>query len=161
MTTQGTLDSLLVAIQLQGPQSLIGGTESAEANEACSVTLPEPTGLWTDGLPDPAKIKLRMEQLAQEFVNKRYIRITTGQYQYPREIKERKQAEAAFYGEMHYLEDLLYTTPAVLSLQPSSTTTIVPYVPRPRRRPGRPSTGGRRPKPTTRSARTRSEDTDY
>jgi len=154
MTTQGTLDSLAVValIQLHGPQSLIQDAEP-DAPEECSVSLPEPTGLWTDGLPDPAKIKLRMEALAYEYVNKRFQRVTSGHFQFQREIKDRKRVEAEFYGEMHYLEDLLYATPAVLPLQPASTTTVVPYVPAPRRRRGRPSTGGRRPKPTTRSGR--------
>jgi len=142
----------LTELQLHGPQRLIQETEVV-APEAPSVALPESTGLWTDGLPDPVKIKLRMERLAHEFVNKRYQRVTSGHFQFQREIKDRKRAEAEFYGEMHYLEDLLYARPAVLPLQPVSTTTIVPYTPLPPRRRGRPSTGGRRPKPTTRRGR--------
>lgn len=160
MTTQGTLDSLLVAIQMQGPQSLIRDAEP-DAPAESSVSLPESTGLWTDGSPDPVKIRLRMEQLAHEFVNKRYVRITTGRFQFQHEIRLRHQVETEFYAHMHYLEDLLYARLAELPLQSASTTTIVPYTPLPPRRRGRPSTGGRRPKPTTRSARTRSEDTDY
>lgn len=161
MTTQGTFASLLAAIQLQGTQSLIQDAEERDP-ECSSAALPESKGLWTDGLPDPAKIKLRMEALANEFVNKRYQRVTEGRFQFQREIKDRHRAEAEFYGELHYLEDLLYMSrPAVLPLQSASTTTIVPYTPLAPRRRGRPSTGGRKPKPTTRSARTRSEDTDY
>jgi len=156
MTTQETLDSLCVValteLQLHGPQRLIQEAEP-DAPAECSVPLPESTGLWTDGLPDPAKIKLRMERLAHEFVNKRYQRVTSGHFQFQREIRDRKRAEAEFYGEMHYLEDLLYARPAVLPLQPASTTTIVPYTPAPPRRRGRPSTGGRRPRATTRSGR--------
>lgn len=165
MTTPETSDSphaaVLALLQLHGPQRLIQDAEPRDP-ECPSAALPESKGLWTDGLPDPAKIKLRMEALANEFVNKRYQRVTSGHFQFQREIRDRHRAEAEFYGEMHYLEDLLYSyKPAVLSLQPASTTTIVPYTPLPPRRRGRPSTGGRKPKPTTRSARTRSEDTDY
>jgi len=156
MTTQGTLDSLcavaLTELQLHGPQRLIQDAEPDVSTDASS-SLPESTGLWTDGLPDPAKIKLRMERLAHEFVNKRYQRVTSGHFQFQREIKDRKRAEAEFYGELYYLEDLLYARPAVLPLQPASSTTIVPYTPLAPRRRGRPSTGGRRPRPTTRRGR--------
>lgn len=153
MSTKDEMHALIALVQLHGPQSLIQDAEP-DAPEECSAALPEPTGLWTDGLPDPAKIKLRMEALAYEYVNKRFQRVTSGHFQFQQEIKLRKRVEAEFYGELHYLEDLLYSArPAVLPLQPASTTTIVPYVPAPRRRRGRPSTGGRRPRATTRSGR--------
>jgi len=160
MTTQETSDSLhavVALLELHGPQSLVQQAEGAA--EALSVPAPpDTTGLWTDGLPDPAKIKQRMDRLAHEYVNKRFTRITSGHFQFQREIKDRKRAEAEFYSEMHYLEDLLYVRPVVLPLQPASTTTIVPYTPLATRRRGRPSTGGRKPKPTTRSGRRKYDD---
>jgi len=161
MTTQGTNDSpravaILAELQEHGPFRLLQGTEPDVSTDA-SLPLPEAKGLWTDGLPDPAKIKLRMEALALAYANKRFQTITTGQFRWIREIRERKRAQAEFYGEMHYLEDLLYA-PAVLPLQPGSSTTILPYTPLPPRRRGRPSTGGRRPRATTRSGRLRHSD---
>lgn len=95
--------------------------------------------LWTNGVPDANKIKRRMEQLAHEYVNKRFQVITTGRFRFQREIILRKQAEREFYSAMWHLEDLLYAVP-VLPLQAESTTTIVPYQPAKRRR-GRPATG--------------------
>jgi len=101
---------------------------------------PEFKELWTDGSADPAKIKHRMEQLATQYVSRRWQTITTGQFRFEREIQERKRIEREFYGHMHYLEDLLYAAP-VLPLQAESTTTIAPYEPARKKRRGRPATG--------------------
>lgn len=112
---------------------------SLDGSGAPSLRNQEVNELCTNGVPDANKIKRRMEQLAHEYVNKRFQVITTGRFRFQREIILRKQVEREFYSAMWRLEDLLYAVP-VLPLQAESTTTIVPYEPAKRRR-GRPATG--------------------
>jgi len=120
---------------------------------------PESKALWKDGLPDRDLIKQRMEETLQAYLRTPYPRVNTGRLQWAREIIALKRAQAEFYSEMHYLDDLLYAAP-VLPLLAPSTTTVVPYEPAPKRKRGRPSTGGRKPKPTTRKGRRNEEDSD-
>jgi len=96
--------------------------------------------IWTDGLPDPTKIKHRMDALLQSYMKQEPPRIESGRFRYERYFTELHRREREFYGEMHYLDDLLHAAP-VLSLPAESTTTIVPYEPAPKRRRGRPATG--------------------
>lgn len=104
------------------------------------------SSLWTNGLPDHEKIKNKMERRLQQFIDQRYPPVENGPFRYLREIRIRKDAQNEFYADMSYYESLLYTAP-VLSLQATtSTTTIVPYEPRPKPKRGRPSTGGRKPR---------------
>jgi hypothetical protein len=110
----------------------------ADAGE-CLPQKPEHKGLWTNGLPDRDKIKDYMDQLAREYTNRVYTPVTSGQFRHEREIKDRHKAQDAFYGEMHYLEDLLYSTPVRAAQAPS--TTIAPYQPAKKRKRGRPATG--------------------
>jgi len=117
------------------------------------------SSLWTNGQPDHDKIKRKMEQRLQSFINKTYPPLEDGKFRYLREIRLRKDAQNEFYADMSYYESLLYA-PLVLPLQAveSSTTTIVPYEPVPKPKRGRPSTGGRKPRPTTRKGRNNEED---
>lgn len=112
---------------------------------------PESKALWTDGLPDTATIKQRMEETLQAYLRTPYPRAPPGRHQWAHEIIELRRAQEAFYAEMHYLDDLLYAAP-VLPLPVESTTTIVtlPYVPTPKRKRGRPATG-RRPRASRRN----------
>jgi len=103
------------------------------------------SSLWTDGLPDAQKINNKMEQRHQQFRNKRYPPVTTGRFRYQREIWQRKQAQNEFYADMSYYESLLLTVPVLPLPVPSDSTTItVPYHPAPKKRRGRPPTGGRK-----------------
>ena len=122
-----------------------------------SAQSPESKALWTNGLPDRELIKRRMEETLQAYLRTPYPRVNTGRLQWAREIIALKRAQAEFYSEMHYLDDLLYAAP-VLPLPVESTTTIVPYEPPAKRRRGRPSTGGRKPRPTTRKERMKETD---
>jgi len=89
-------------------------------------------------LPDRDKIKDYMDRLALEYTSRVYTPVTSGQFRFEREIKDRKKAEEAFYGEMHYLEDLLWTAPVLPLRVPSPPE---PYQPVPKRKRGRPATG--------------------
>lgn len=118
--------------------------------EPCALN-PGSKALWTNGLPDRDKIKQRMEQTLQAYLRQEHPRVNTGPFQWAREIIAIKRAQAEFYAEMHYLDDLLYAYP-VLSLPVESTTTIVTdYTPKPQRKRGRPSTGGRKPRASRRN----------
>jgi len=97
-------------------------------------------GIWTDGLPDPTKIKHRMDALLQSYMKQAPPRIDSGRFRNERYYAALKRAQDEFYSEMHYLDDLLHAAP-VLSLPAESTTTIVPYEPAPKRKRGRPATG--------------------
>lgn len=127
-------------LQLHGAQSLIGEAQIPDASGELSAPNPESKALWTDGLPDKAKIAERMEQTLQAYLALPPITVTEGRFQHQRWLAEVHRRQNAFYAEMHYYEDLLYAAP-VLSLQAESTTTIVPYEPAKKRRRGRPATG--------------------
>jgi len=91
-------------------------------------------------LPDRDKIKDYMDRLALEYTSRVYTPVTSGQFRFEREIKDIRRAESEFYGEMHYLEDLLWTAP-VLPLQAASPTPVAPCATKPKRKAGRPRTG--------------------
>jgi len=112
---------------------------------------PPDSSLWTDGLPDPIKIKNKMDVTVDRFINHVYPPLEDGPFHYLRFIRQRKAVQAEFYASMSYYESLLASSAA--PAPPQSTTTIVPYEPAAKRRRGRPSTGGRKPKPTTRRER--------
>lgn len=116
-------------------------------------------GLWTDGLPDRDKVRRRMQQTADRYIASKFPDLPRDRWQHLNELKELHRRQNEFYAEMNYYEQLLYAAP-VLPLQAESTTTIVPYTPRPKPKRGRPSTGGRKPKPTTRKGRRNEEDSD-
>ena len=119
------------------------------------------SSLWTNGLPDPDKIRRKMDQRLQQFLTHKYPPLEDGKFRYLREIRLRKDAQNEFYADMSYYESLLETVP-VLPLQAesseASTTTLVPYQPRPKPKRGRPYTGGRKPRPTTRKERRKDSD---
>jgi len=129
---------------------------NGEAGESC-VPSPESKALWTNGQPDHAAIKKRMEETLQAYLQKRPPPLDSTPYRHLNQLSFIKKAQAEFYSEMHYLDDLLHAIPE-LPLQVESTTTIVPYQPAQSRRRGRPSTGGRKPKPTTRKGRRKETD---
>jgi len=130
---------LLNRLQLVGFQKP-EGAQLPDADRELSAPSTEYKGLWTDGLPDKDKIKQRMEALLQSYMKQEPPRIESGRFRYERYFTELHRREREFYGEMHYLDDLLHAAP-VLSLPAESTTTIVPYQPAPKRRRGRPATG--------------------
>jgi len=148
-----TKDEMLALEELRSLQS----AQIPDAVGEHSVQSPESKALWTNGLPDRELIKRRMEETLQAYLRTPYPRVNTGRLQWAREIIALKRAQAEFYSEMHYLDDLLYAAP-VLPLPVESTTTIVPYEPPAKRRRGRPSTGGRKPRPTTRKERMKETD---
>jgi len=148
-----TKDEMLALEELRSLQS----AQIPDAVGEHSVQSPESMALWTNGLPDRELIKRRMEETLQAYLRTPYPRVNTGRLQWAREIIALKRAQAEFYSEMHYLDDLLYAAP-VLPLPVESTTTIVPYEPPAKRRRGRPSTGGRKPRPTTRKERMKETD---
>lgn len=106
----------------------------------CSQPRPEHKGLWTNGLPDHEKIKRYIARLAQHYANKKYPVINTGHFQFERDIAQRKRAQEEFFGELHYLEDLMHLTP-VLPLRAVEQQQVQPYQPATKRRRGRPATG--------------------
>ena len=106
---------------------------------------------------DIEHIKLRMAQLEEEYRNAPLPKMLDGRFAELRWYAQIRAAQRDFYAAMHHYEDLLYATP-VLPLQAESTTTIVPYVPAGKPRRGRPSTGGRKPRPTTRKERLKESD---
>jgi len=101
---------------------------------------------------DIEHIKLRIAQLPEEHRNRPVPKMTDGPFAEQLWYAKIRAAQREFYAAMHHYEDLLYAAP-VLPLQAESTTTIVPYQPTPKPRRGRPSTGGRKPRPTTRKER--------
>ena len=107
-------------------------------------------GLWTDGLPNHQKIKERMAQTLQTYLTQPRIVVPEGRFRNERWIAEAHRRQNLFYAEMNYLDDLLYAAP-VLSLRAESTTTVVPYQPATKRKRGRPSTGGRKPRASRRN----------
>jgi len=161
MTTQATNDLLLAASlarwQLTGQQP--SHTEPDAPGELSAPTPPD-SSLWTDGLPDPVKIKNKMERTVEAFVNHRYPPIEDGQFRYLRLIHQRKLVQAEFYATMSYYESLLYAAPVLPLRAESSTTTVLPYQPATKRKRGRPSTGGRKPRPTTRKGQTKQDQDD-
>jgi len=148
-----TKDEMLALEELRSLQS----AQIPDAVGEHSVQSPESKALRTNGLPDRELIKRRMEETLQAYLRTPYPRVNTGRLQWAREIIALKRAQAEFYSEMHYLDDLLYAAP-VLPLPVESTTTIVPYEPPAKRKRGRPSTGGRKPRPTTRKERMKETD---
>jgi len=102
-----------------------------------------------------------MERTVERFVNHRYPPIEDGQFRYLRLIHQRKLVQNEFYATMSYYESLLDAAPVLPLRAESSTTTVLPYQPAQKRKRGRPSTGGRRPKPTTRKGRTKDDDSDW
>ena len=152
MTTPATSDSLhaehLAEYQLTG--MLERNLEPGVSGELF-VPPPPDSSLWTDGLPDPIKIKQKMDVTIDRFINYVYPPLEDGPFYYLRLIRQRKAVQAEFYASMSYYESLLASSAA--PAPPQSTTTIVPYEPACKRRRGRPSTGGRKPKPTTRRER--------
>jgi len=151
MTTRATDVSRLHALADVASTSIPG------ADGEHYVPSPESKALWTNGQPDAQAIKKRMEETLQAYLQKRPPPLDTTPYRYLNQLSMIKKAQADFYAEMHYLDDLLHAAP-VLPLQAESTTTIVPYQPAQQRRRGRPSTGGRKPKPTTRAGRRKETD---
>ena len=151
MTTLETNASRLHALANEASAQL------TDASGEHSARNHEHNGLWTNGYPDPVLINQRRQQLLQEYANRPQPAFGVDQFRYMHFYAELKYAQALFYAEMHYLDDLLYAAP-VLPLPVESTTTIVPYEPAQPRRRGRPSTGGRKPKPTTRAGRRKETD---
>lgn len=133
-----------------------------ESGEPCAPNLPS-SSLWTDGLPDPDKIKIRMAQTEQAFLNHVYPEVREGRFRYLRWIRMRRVVQDEFYASMSYYESLLYAAPVLSLRAESSTTTVIsePYQPRAKPRRGRPSTGGRKARPTKRKERTKEDDTSY
>lgn len=125
------------------------------SGEHCAPS-PESKALWTNGVPDHDAIKERMKQLLDRYLQQKWPNVPRDRWQWFNEVAELHRRHNEFYGEMHYLEDLLYAAP-VLSLPVESTTTIVPYTPAQPRRRGRPPSGGRKP----RNRRKRPEDEPY
>jgi len=117
---------------------------------------PNDSSLWTDGLPDRAKINARRQQLLDAYVTALPPVFGTHRRRYEMYYAELHRREREFYAEMYYLDDLLYAVP-VLPLPAESTTTIVTYQPAQPRRRGRPPSGGRKP----RDRRKRPEDEPY
>lgn len=116
----------------------------------------ENKGLWTDGSPDPDKVKQRIKELVDRYCARAYPVLPRERFQWSNEIRELHRRQAEFYAELRYLDDLLYAAP-VLSLPVVSSTTVIPYTPALKPRRGRPSTGGRRP----RDRRKRPDDEPY
>lgn len=125
------------------------------SGEHCAPS-PESKALWTNGLPDHEAIKERMKQLLDRYLQQKWPNVPRDRWQWFNEVAQLHRRQDEFYGEMRYLEDLLYAAP-VLSLPVESTTTIVPYTPAQPRRRGRPRTGIK-PRPTTRKGRRKEED---
>jgi len=151
MTTRATDVSRLHAL------ADVASTSIPDADGEHYVPSPESKALWTNGQPDAQAIKKRMEETLQAYLQKRPPPLDDTPYRYLNQLSMIKKAQADFYAEMHYLDDLLHAAP-VLPLQAESTTTIVPCQPAQQRRRGRPSTGGRKPKPTTRAGRRKETD---
>lgn len=99
-------------------------------------------------------------KLAHQYANKPWPKVTDGRFRFKREIELLKLAQMEFYAEMSYFESLLVEETPVLSLQASTTTVVDMYQPAQPRRRGRPSTGGRKPKPTTRKGRRNEEESE-
>lgn len=158
MTTLATSD--LLAADVLGRLQLTDQL-GLDASGAPSVPPPPDSSLWTDGLPDPVKIKNKMERAVEAFVNYRYPPVEDGPFLYLRLIRQRKLVQAEFYATMSYYESLLYAAPVLPLRVESSTTTVLPYQPATKRKRGRPSTGGRKPRPTTRKGRTKEDDGSY
>jgi len=141
--TQPPTQDALPNVKLQRIEMLMRATDTLSQPEESgehSVRNHESKELWTDGSPDPEKIQHRMKQLLKTYLARPPPRIDSGRFRNERYFAALRRAQDEFYGEMHYLDDLLYATP-VLPLQAESTTTIVPYTPAPKRRRGRPATG--------------------
>jgi len=82
----------------------------------------------------------RIGQIAKEMGGK------TDKWATMRALQMMRREQAEFYTAVWHYEAML-ETPAVLPLQPlESTTTLVPYEPVAKRKRGRPSTGGRKPR---------------
>lgn len=152
MTTPAISASLLAEslaeYQLTG--QLLRNTEPNGSGELF-VPPPPDSSLWTNGLPDPIKIKNKMDQTIYRFVNYVYPPLEDGPFHYIRLIRQRKEVQSEFYATMAYYESLL--APSVTPVSTESTTSVVPYQPPAKRGRGRPSSGGRKPKPTTRRGR--------
>jgi len=153
MTTPEINGSLLAGIQLHGFQAI--RNEMPDADREHSLPSTEHKGLWTDGLPDHTRIKERMDQCLQEYLALPPVMVTDGNFRQQRWLAEVHRRQNMFHAEMMYYEDLLYAAP--VPVQAQSTTTVVPYQPVPKRKPGRPSTGGRQP----RNRRKRPDDEPY
>jgi len=160
-TTNSTTTDALSRMQLHGLQlpNEQQPTTHEESGAHSAQSLPN-SSLWTDGLPDPVKIKNKMERTVEAFVNHRYPPIEDGQFRYLRLIHQRKLVQAEFYATMSYYESLLYAAPVLPLRAESSTTTVLPYQPATKRKRGRPSTGGRKPRPTTRKGQTKQDQDD-
>lgn len=98
-----------------------------------------------------------MDRTVEQFVNYRYPPIEEGRFRYLRLIRQRKLVQDEFYATMSYYESLLDAAPVLPLRAESSTTTVLPYQPQPKRKRGRPSTGGRKP----RDQRRNKPDEDY
>jgi len=159
MTTPATSGSLhaehLAEYQLTGMLE-----RNVEAGVSGELFVPPPpdSSLWTDGLPDPIKIKHKMDVTVDRFINHVYPPLEDGPFYYLRLIRQRKAVQAEFYASMSYYESLLASSAAPAPTQ--STTTVVSYQPVAKRRRGRPATGIRR-RPTTRKGRNKETDEDY
>jgi len=114
--------------------------ETPDVSGGLSAPNPESKALWTNGQPDAHAIKKRMEETLQAYLQKRPPPLDRTPYRFLNQLSIMKKAQAQFYSDMHYLDDLLHAIPE-LPLQVASTTTIVPYQPANRRRRGRPATG--------------------
>jgi len=140
MITPATSDSLnaehLAEYQLTG--RLQRNVDPGVSGELF-VPPPPDSSLWTDGLPDPIKIKNKMDVTVDRFINHVYPPLEDGPFYYLRLIRQRKAVQAEFYASMSYYESLLASSAA--PAPPQSTTTIVPYEPACKRRRGRPRTG--------------------
>jgi len=147
MTTLATSD--LLAADTLGRLQLTG-QPSSDATGVPSVPFPPDSSLWTDGLPDPIKIRNKMARTAEAFVNHRYPPIEDGQFRYLRLIHQRKLVQNEFYATMSYYESLLYAAPVLPLQAESSTTTVLPDQPPQKRKRGRPATG-RRPRASRRN----------
>lgn len=143
MTTQATDASRLLAL------ADAASTDRPDADGELSVHAASDNSLWTNGLPDPIKIKRRMQETADEYIAQPYPVMPRDKWQWANEIAELHKRQALFYSQMQYYESLLYAPP-VLPLPVSSTTTIVPYAPTIKRKRGRPATG-RRPRASRRN----------
>lgn len=146
MTTQDQAALLLLGLR----NAQLIGTQLADADGDVYVPAPPDSSLWTDGLPDPDKIKRKMDQTAQAFINHVYPPIDAGPFHYMRLIRQRKLVQDEFYATMSYYESLLPVMPVLPLPAETSTTTVVSYEPPAKRKRGRPATG-RKPRASRRN----------
>lgn len=139
ITTNLTATDLLTSLQLHGVLSVCAVEQLPDASGELCVPPPPNSSLWTDGLPDPIKIKNKMDVTVDRFINHVYPPLEDGPFYYLRLIRQRKAVQAEFYATMSYYESLLASSAA--PAPPQSTITVVPYEPAAKRRRGRPRTG--------------------